>query len=216
MLAETARVAGLERELRRALGPWTRRRAVHDPARVIVQLAYALALGGDCLADIALLRDATVIVGGVPSDPTVSRVIDGLAGGGADVLDAIAVAHGSARAAVHAARGGPRGSGLVLVDIDPTIVVAHSDKEWAAPTFKRSFGHHPVLAFCDHGDGGHRGGVGRAAAPGKRPGPGTTPPARQPANNHAQCGVTNKSVSGRPHGQDHESSRLERLRRAEE
>jgi hypothetical protein len=71
----------LERELRGRLGLWTRRRAAHDPARVVVQLAYALALGGDCLADIALLRDAGAIVGRVPRDPTVSRVIDDLAAG---------------------------------------------------------------------------------------------------------------------------------------
>jgi len=79
-----------------------------------------------CLADIGLLRDATAVVGAVPSDPTVSRVIDDLAGGRPEVLDAIAGAHTAARAAVHAAGGGPRGSGWVPVDIDPTIVVAHS------------------------------------------------------------------------------------------
>jgi hypothetical protein len=91
MLAETARVAGLERELRSALQPWTRRRAMHDPARVVVQLAYMLALGGDCLADVALLlRDGTAVVGAVPSDPTMSRVIDDLAAGGQQVQDAIA------------------------------------------------------------------------------------------------------------------------------
>jgi Transposase DDE domain group 1 len=154
LLTETARLAGLARELREALEPWTRRRAVHDPARVVLQLAYSLALGGDCLADIALLRDAGAIVGAVPSDPTVSRVIDDLAAGGQPVLDAIAAAHAAARARVHAAGGGPSQTGPVPVDLDATIVVAHSTKELAAPTFKRSFGHHPVLAFCDHGDGG--------------------------------------------------------------
>ena len=154
LLAETARAAGLERELRRGLAPWARGRAVHDPGRVVLQLAYALALGGDCLADIGMLRDATAIVGAVPSDPTVSRVIDDLAAGGPAVLDAIAAAHAAARARVHTRGGGPRVDGPVAVDIDPTIVVAHSTKELAAPTFKRTFGHHPVLAFLDHGEGG--------------------------------------------------------------
>jgi hypothetical protein len=37
-----------------------------------------------------------------------------------------------------------------VIDEDATIVVAHSDKEQAAATFKHSFGFHPVLAFCDN------------------------------------------------------------------
>jgi hypothetical protein len=154
LLVETARLSGLERELRRGLAPWTRSRAVHDPARVVLQLAYSLALGGDCLADISMLRDATAVVGAVPSDPTVSRVVDDLAAGGQPVLDAVAAAHAAARARVHAGGGGPRQTSLVPLDIDPTIVIAHSDKELAAPTFKHTYGHHPVLAFLDHGDGG--------------------------------------------------------------
>jgi hypothetical protein len=41
-----------------------------------------------------------------------------------------------------------------VVDLDATLVAAHSEKEQAAPTFKRGFGFHPMLAFVDHGDGG--------------------------------------------------------------
>ena len=169
LLAGTARVAGIEDELRTALAPWRRPRAVHDPATVVTQLSYALAAGGDCLADIAMLRDATAIVGAVPSDPTVSRVIDDLAAGGQQVLDAIADAHAAARARVHAAGGGPAGTGpdgLVPLDIDATLVSAHSDKEDARPTYKRGFGHHPVMAFLDHGAGG----TGEALAGLLRPG----------------------------------------------
>jgi hypothetical protein len=135
----------------------------------VTQLSYALAAGGDCLADIAMLRDATAIVGAVPSDPTVSRVIDDLAGGGQQVLDAIADAHAAARARVHAVGGGPVGTGpdgLVPLDIDATLVSAHSDKEDARPTYKRGFGHHPVMAFLDHGAGG----TGEALAGLLRPG----------------------------------------------
>jgi len=169
LLAGTARVAGIEDELRTALASWRRPRAVHDPARVVTQLSYALAAGGDCLADIAMLRDATAIVGAVPSDPTVSQVIDDLAAGGQLVLDAIADAHAAARARVHAAGGGPAGTGpdgLVPLDIDATLVSAHSDKEDAQPTYKRGFGHHPVMAFLDHGAGG----TGEALAGLLRPG----------------------------------------------
>lgn len=166
LLVETARVGRLERELRAVLEPWRRERAVHDPAQVLTHLAYALAAGGDCLADIGMLRDAISIVGPVASDPTVSRVIDDLAAGGQDVLDAIGAAHATARARVHAAGGGPAGKGPVPLDIDPTLVSAHSDKEDARPTYKRGFGHHPVLAFLDHGDGG----TGEALAGLLRPG----------------------------------------------
>ena len=143
LLAETARVARLEGALRAALGRWRRARAVHDPARVVLQLGYALAAGGDCLADIGVLRDASSIVGAVPSDPTVSRVIADLAAGGQDVLDAIAGAHAAARARVHAAGGGPGhvgGGGLVPLDIDATLITAHSDKQDARPTYKRGSG----------------------------------------------------------------------------
>lgn len=41
-----------------------------------------------------------------------------------------------------------------MVDIDATLVIAHSEKEKAAPTFKRTFGFHPLLAFLDHGPSG--------------------------------------------------------------
>jgi len=40
------------------------------------------------------------------------------------------------------------------VDIDATVLIAHSEKEAAAPTFKRTFGFHPLLAFLDHGPAG--------------------------------------------------------------
>jgi hypothetical protein len=166
LLAETARVGRLERELRTALTPWRRLRAMHDPGRVVTQLAYALAVGGDCLADIGVLRDAQLIVGAVPSDPTVSRVVDDLAAGGQEVLDAIAAAHAVVRARIHAAGGGPSGGGLVPLDLDATLINAHSEKEDARPTYKRGFGHHPVLAFLDHGDGG----TGEALAAVLRPG----------------------------------------------
>jgi hypothetical protein len=55
-LVETVRVAGLDRVLSMRLARWRKPLARHDPAKVITDLAVALALGGDCLADVALLR----------------------------------------------------------------------------------------------------------------------------------------------------------------
>jgi hypothetical protein len=43
-----------------------------------------------------------------------------------------------------------------VIDIDVTLVTAHSDKEQARPTFKRGYGFHPLCAFVDHGPRRHR------------------------------------------------------------
>jgi hypothetical protein len=42
----------------------------------------------------------------------------------------------------------------LIIDVDATLVTAHSEKEGAAPTFKLGFGHHPLWAFCEHGPAG--------------------------------------------------------------
>ena len=70
-LLETVRVAGLDRALSRALEPWRKPAARHDPGKILVDLALSLAVGGDCLADVAVLRDQPGVFGAVASDPTV-------------------------------------------------------------------------------------------------------------------------------------------------
>ena len=94
LLTQTLRCSGLHRMLSTALAPWRVERAVHDPAKVLLDLAIAVALGGDCAADIAVVRAQPGLFGAVASDPTVSRLIGTLA---ADVEAAIA-AIGAARA----------------------------------------------------------------------------------------------------------------------
>jgi hypothetical protein len=79
LLTETARSVGLDRALSFALAPWRAPTAVHDPAKVLLDLAVTLAVGGDCLADIAVLRAEPGLFGLVASDPTVSRTVDRLA-----------------------------------------------------------------------------------------------------------------------------------------
>jgi hypothetical protein len=39
------------------------------------------------------------------------------------------------------------------LDLDATIVLAHSEKEKATPTWKKTFGFHPLAAFAGHGAG---------------------------------------------------------------
>src|SRR4051812_38423765 len=58
LLVDTVRAAGLDRALSSALERWRRPSAVHDPAKMLCDLAVSLAVGGDCLADIAALRGA--------------------------------------------------------------------------------------------------------------------------------------------------------------
>lgn len=56
LLTQTIAATGLGVALSSALSGWRRPTAVHDPAKVITDLALTLALGGDCMSDIAVLR----------------------------------------------------------------------------------------------------------------------------------------------------------------
>lgn len=89
LLAETVRKFGLDTAISTALAPWRKPRAVHDPGRVLLDVALATALGGDCLADVAMLRAEPDVFGPVTSDPTVSRLVDALAAAGPKALTAI-------------------------------------------------------------------------------------------------------------------------------
>jgi hypothetical protein len=148
------RVTGLGRGLSEGLARWRAPRAVHDPGKIVADLAAALALGGDCLADIAVLREQPGLAGPVASDPVVSRLVAALAGDLPRSLKAVRAARAAARerawALAGAAAPGADG-GLVTIDLDATIVIAHSEKEQAAPTWKKTFGHHPMTAWADHG-----------------------------------------------------------------
>jgi hypothetical protein len=157
LLWETMRVTGLGRGLSANLARWRAPRAVHDPGKIVADLAAAVALGGDCLADIAVLREQPELAGPVASDPVVSRLVSVLAADGPRALKAIRAARSAARERAWALAGdnapGADG-GLVTIDLDATIVVAHSEKEQAAPTWKKTFGFHPMTAWADHGAGG--------------------------------------------------------------
>jgi DDE family transposase len=158
LLWETMRVTGLARGLSAGLERWRAPRAVHDPGKIIADLAAALALGGDCMADIAVLREQPELAGPVASDPVVSRLARDLAAAGPRALKAIRAARAEARERAWALAGDAApgaGGGLVTIDLDATIVIAHSEKEQAAPTWKKTFGFHPMTAWADHGAGGN-------------------------------------------------------------
>ncbi|MFH9733212.1 IS1380 family transposase [Streptomyces sp. NPDC017260] len=156
LLLETVRKTGLDQAMSAALAPWRKPRAVHDPGKILLDLALAVAMGGDCLADVGMLRAEPAVFGPVASDPTVSRLIDTLAASGEKALQAIRYERAEARQRVWrlAGRAAPDAGGTVTVDLDGVLVIAHSDKEDAAPTWKRTYGHHPLMGFVDHGSGG--------------------------------------------------------------
>jgi hypothetical protein len=160
LLLRTARTVGLDAALSEAVARWRRPTARHDPGKIVLDLAVSLAVGGDCLADLAQLRAAPEVFGPVASDPTVSRLIDTLAADAPAALAAIAAARATARgrawvlAGEHAPDHGATATSPLAIDVDATLVGAHSEKERAAPTFKRGFGFHPLWAFCDYGTEG--------------------------------------------------------------
>ncbi|QMU73065.1 IS1380 family transposase [Streptacidiphilus sp. P02-A3a] len=156
LLVETVRKSGLDTAISAALAPWRKQRAVHDPGKVLLDLALAVALGGDCLSDVAVLRAEPQVFGPVASDPTVSRLVETLAAAGPRALTAIRRARAEVRERVWKLAGAdaPDADGQVIVDIDGVLVLAHSEKQDATATWKRTFGHHPLMAFVDHGAAG--------------------------------------------------------------
>jgi hypothetical protein len=157
LLTDLADATGLTDGFGEVLAELRQRRGGHDPGRVAVDLAVMLADGGEAIADLAVLRNQSDLFGPVASDPTAWRVLSTM---DASVLARLRQARAAARELAWAqmveTRGGLPTStvagrevpGLVL-DLDASIVICHSEKEAAAPTWKRSFGYHPLFCFLD-------------------------------------------------------------------
>jgi hypothetical protein len=121
------------------------RRSRHDPGRVVRDLAVMLADGGDCLSDLRAVRDQQSLFGEVASNATAFRVIDAIAGD-RTLLEALRAARARAREQAWQAGAAPE---RIVIDVDATLVTAHSEKDGAAGTFKGGFGFHPLLAYLD-------------------------------------------------------------------
>ena len=145
-LAETADLSGLTAGLSAAMALVPQRR--HDAGRTLAQMVLALADGATCLSDLAAIRAQPTVFGPVASGATVWRTFDHV---GSVELRGIAAARAAARARAWAAGAGPSGDELI-VDIDSTIIRTKADKQDAAATYKRTFGHHPLLAMCAETD----------------------------------------------------------------
>jgi hypothetical protein len=147
MLRELAQDTGLVDGVTEALadtyaGPW-----VHAPGRVFADMAVAIADGADCVSHVEVFGDRHEVCGPVAGMPTTWRMLDRI---DEAHLSGVRAARAAARERAWAAGAGPDLTGLLQIDLDATITISHSeDKENAAKTWKRTFGHHPLLAFLD-------------------------------------------------------------------
>ena len=127
-----------------------------DRGVAVVSMAVAIVLGATSMNDITLLAHHAPVLGAAPSDTTVRRTLE-LAD--PRTLDKIARVRARVRAHVWpliAARpggfpwlcvAGRLLAGWLVIDMDATLITAHSDKEGAAPTFKKGYGFHPLGAW---------------------------------------------------------------------
>ena len=124
--------------------------------RVLADVAVLIAGGGEAIADINVLRHQREVLGSVASAPTVWRALK-------EITPATARRIDQARAKVRAHVWSQLPGGLppskvadtdlgevVVLDVDATLVTAHSEKEGAASTFKKGFGYHPLGVWCDN------------------------------------------------------------------
>jgi hypothetical protein len=127
----------------------------YDRGQVWVDVAVMLAAGGEAIADIDTLRHQAELLGPVASAPTVWRTLD-------EAMPAALKRVEQARARtrrhvwgllptlpVSRVAGADLG-GTVVLDVDATLVTAHSEKEQAKATFKGGFGFHPLGVWCDN------------------------------------------------------------------
>ena len=143
LLAELADRVGLTGALSKALSITRERRSAHEAGRVIRDVAVMVADGGDCVTDLAGLRGQGRLFGGIASETTAHRVLKSVDEG---LLDGLRKARAAARGRAWDAGARPE---TITFDIDATIVTAHSEKERAAGTYKRTFGFHPLLCYLD-------------------------------------------------------------------
>ena len=145
LVAQVADKLGLTSALSLRLAGVKQRRRGHDPGRVIRDLAVMLADGGECISDLGAVRDQEALFGRVASGSTAFRMIDRIASE-PGLLDAVRAAHARARDRFWRLAGAPE---RLTIDLDATLVTAHSEKERAAGNFKGGFGFHPLLAYAD-------------------------------------------------------------------
>jgi len=127
------------------LGTIKQRRRGHDPGQVICDLAVMLADGGECVSDLGAVGEQATLFGDVASDSTAFRTVARIAST-PGMLDAVRSAHATARTRFWALHGAPTS---LTIDVDATLICAHSEKERAAGNYKHGYGFHPLGAYAD-------------------------------------------------------------------
>ena len=145
LLGQVADKLGLTSALSVRLAGLKQRRRGHDPGRVVRDLAVMLADGGECVSDLGATRDQDALFGRVASDSTAFRMVDRIAST-PRLLAAVRDAHARARARFWELDGAPE---RLTIDVDATLITAHSEKEKAAGNYKHGYGFHPLGAYAD-------------------------------------------------------------------
>ena len=145
LVAQVAEKVGLTTALSLRLAAIKQRRRGHDPGRVICDLAVMLTDGGECVSDLGAVREQEALFGAVASDSTAFRMVDRIAST-PGLLDAVRVAHARARARFWELHGAPE---RLTIDVDATLITAHSEKEKAAGNYKGGYGFHPLQVYLD-------------------------------------------------------------------
>jgi hypothetical protein len=145
LLGQVADRLGLTSALSARLAGIKQRRRGHDPGRVIRDLAVMLADGGECVSDLGTVREQDALFGEVASDSTAFRMVEKIAKE-PGLLDALRSAHAGARERFWELSGAPQ---RPTVDVDATLITAHSEKERAAGNYKHGYGFHPLGAYAD-------------------------------------------------------------------
>lgn len=158
VLTSMVKGSGIVAGLSEALAPWRKPFAIHNPGKILTDLALSLATGGDCVSDVDRLRNQPELYGLIASDPTISRLFKVLSAARPDkALAAINTARAAARAHVWGQAGedsplhGVSVDNPLVIDLDASLLNSHSEKEDARPTWKKGFGFHPLCSFLDHG-----------------------------------------------------------------
>jgi DDE family transposase len=144
LVAQVSDKLGLTRGLSLRLAVLKQRRRGHDPGRVIRDLAVTLADGGECVSDLGAVRDQEALFGPVASDSTAFRVVDRVAS--EQLVEKVRGAHARAREQFWKIHGAPA---RLTIDVDATLITAHSEKEKAAGNYKGGYGFHPLQAYLD-------------------------------------------------------------------
>jgi Transposase DDE domain group 1 len=143
LLVELADRAGLTGALSAALAITRERRSAHDPGRVLRDVAVMLADGGDCVTDMAAFDGQERLFDPRASETTTHRVLKSIE---ERLLARVRAARAEARARVWDAGARPK---TITLNIDATLLTAHSDKELAAGNYKHGYGFHPLGCWLD-------------------------------------------------------------------